>query len=132
LQIVADAILEIFFEDFAGCQIEFRVPNDAVADEDPEALATIDGLNGQRSCYIISLFKVSILNRPFKYHAIFTHFLQRPSRIPMLAIDARHGRQLISTPPILSTQARIKHVETDDLPQGRFGRPHGRAHLFGE
>src|SRR6516225_2672052 len=43
-----------------------------------------------------------------------------------------HGRQLISTPPIIFTQARIKHVETDDLPQGRFGRPHGRAHLFGE
>ena len=41
-------------------------------------------------------------------------------------------RQLISTPIILFTQARIKHVETDDLPHGRFGRPHGRAHLFGE
>jgi len=55
LQIVADAILEIFFEDFAGCQIEFRVPNDAVADEDPEALATIDGLNGRRAHFALAL-----------------------------------------------------------------------------
>src|SRR5271165_5552001 len=29
------------------------------------------------------------MNRLFKYHAIFTQFLQRPSRIPILAIDAR-------------------------------------------
>jgi hypothetical protein len=28
------------------------------------------------------------MNRPFNYHAIFTHCLQRPSRIPILAIDA--------------------------------------------
>jgi len=55
LQIVADAIFEILFEDFAGCQIEFRVPNDAVADEDPEALATIDGLNGHRANFVIGL-----------------------------------------------------------------------------
>ena len=33
---------------------------------------------------------------------------------------AGHGRRLISTPSILFTQARIKHVETDDLPLGRF------------
>src|SRR5271166_1863567 len=29
------------------------------------------------------------MNRLFRYHAIFTQFLQRPSRIPILAIDAR-------------------------------------------
>src|SRR5208283_5076179 len=29
------------------------------------------------------------MNLLFKYHAIFTHFLQRPLRIPILAIDAR-------------------------------------------
>ena len=63
MQIVADAILEIFFEDFAGCQIEFRVPNDAVADEDPEALATIDGLNGLRLARRVGALYILILNR---------------------------------------------------------------------
>src|SRR5271166_4923305 len=29
------------------------------------------------------------MNRLFKYHAIFTQFLQRPSRVPILAIGAR-------------------------------------------
>src|ERR1700730_3729299 len=61
-------------------------------------------------------------------------FLLPPATRMLLATRrnpaAGHGRQLISTPSILFTQARIKHVETDDLPQGRFGRPHGRAHLF--
>jgi len=42
LQIVADAIFEILFEDFAGCQIEFRVPNDATADKDPQAFTFIE------------------------------------------------------------------------------------------
>jgi hypothetical protein len=61
-------------------------------------------------------------------------FLLPPATRMLLATRrnpaAGHGRQLISTPSILFTQTRIKHVETDDLPQGRFGRPHGRAHLF--
>jgi branched-chain amino acid transport system substrate-binding protein len=32
---------------------------------------------------------------------------------------------------ICDTQTRIKHAETGILPQDRFGRPHGRADLFG-
>ena len=45
---------------------------------------------------------------------------------------AGHGRQLISTHPILFTQARIKHVETDDLPLGRFDRCSGSEGSGGE
>ena len=63
-------------------------------------------------------------------------FLLTPATRMLLATrinpSAGHGRQLILTPPILFTQARIKHVQTDDLPQGRFGQPRGYAHLFGE
>ena len=45
---------------------------------------------------------------------------------------AGHGRRLISTPLILFTQARIKHVETDDLPLGRFDQCSGSEGSGGE
>src|SRR5215468_4400260 len=61
-------------------------------------------------------------------------FLLPPATRMLLATlrnpAAGHGRQLIPSPPILFTQARIKHVETDDLSLGRFGWPHGRVYLF--
>ena len=50
--------------------------------------STVCGLNGHRLYYIISLLKATYKST-IRVHAIFTHFLQRPSRIPILAIDAR-------------------------------------------